>query len=159
MIQGIIPGVQLIQNSPEIMISAFVIIFIANILMFVIGAVGAQGFTRLLNAPEPILMGFVLMMSLVGAFAVRGNPVDVIVAVLAGALGVVMRIAGIPMAPIVIGMALGQTLEKSLRQGLMLHEGNFLAFFKQPIALVIFTVTFLIVVVPVINAYRKKRAV
>lgn len=158
MIQGIIPGVQLIQNNPDIMINAFMVIFIANILMFIVGAMGAQGFTRLLNAPEPILMGFVLMMSLVGAFAVRGNPVDVIVAVIAGAIGVVMRLAGIPMAPIVIGMALGQTLEKSFRQGLMLHEGSFLAFFQQPIALVIFAVTFLIIVVPLINGYRKKRA-
>lgn len=157
LIQGVIPGVQLFQNNPEIMISAFIVILIANLLMFIVGAIGAQGFTRLLKMPEPILMGFVLMMSLVGAFAVRGNPVDVIVAVIAGAVGVIMRLAGIPMAPIVIGMALGQTLEKSLRQGLMLHDGNFMAFFQQPIAVTIFLVTLLIVVWPMIVNYREQR--
>ena len=155
-IQGVIPGVQLFQNSPEIMIGAFIVIMVANLLMFVIGAISAQGFTRLLRTPEPILMGFVLLMSLVGAFAVRGNPVDVIVSVIAGIAGVIMRFAKIPMAPIVIGMALGKNLEESLRQGMMLFEGSFLMFFQQPIALVIFIMTLIVVAWPILKYIRKK---
>ena len=156
LIQGLIPGVQLFQNNPEIMISAFIVIMIANVLMFVVGALFAQAFTRILKTPEPILMGFVLTMSLVGSFAVRGNPVDVIVSVVAGAIGVIMRLAGIPMAPVVIGMALGKTLEKSLRQGLMLHDGNFMVFFQQPIAAVIFIATLMIICWPIITRYRTR---
>ena len=157
LIQGLIPGVQLFQNNPEIMISAFIVIMIANVLMFVVGALSAQAFTRILKTPEPILMGFVLTMSLVGSFAVRGNPVDVIVSVVAGAIGVIMRLAGIPMAPVVIGMALGKTLEKSFRQGLMLHDGNFLVFFQQPIAAVIFIATLTIICWPIVSRYRTRK--
>ncbi|MEM7024741.1 MAG: tripartite tricarboxylate transporter permease, partial [Pseudomonadota bacterium] len=156
LIHGLIPGVQLFQNRPEIMIGAFMVILIANLLMFVIGAIGAQGFTRLIKIPEPVLMALVFLMCLVGAFAVRGNPIDVMVAVIAGVLGVVIRLAGIPLAPVVIGMALGKTLEESLRQGLILNEGNFWMFFTQPIADVIFALTALIIIWPIAAQFRRR---
>ncbi|WP_422367831.1 tripartite tricarboxylate transporter permease [Pelagibius sp.] len=157
LIQGLVPGVQLFQNNPEIMIGAFIVILIANLLMVVFGAIGARGFRRVMGLPEPLLMGWVVLMSVVGAFAVRGNPIDVVVAVLAGLFGVVMRLAGVPVAPIVIGMALGKTLEQSLRQGLMLNDGSFLAFFGQPIAVGIFVITLVFVGAPIYTAYRKGR--
>ena len=155
LIHGIVPGVQLFQNNPEIMIGAFVTLFFANILMFFVGVMGAQAFTRLLRLPEPLLMGAVLLMSLVGAYAVRGNPADVVMAVAAGIFGVLLRLIRIPMAPIVIGMALGATFEQSLRQGLMLTDGSFLAFFQQPIALVIMLLTALVIGWPLLRrAFR-----
>ncbi|NIA70823.1 hypothetical protein HBA54_19670 [Pelagibius litoralis] len=156
LIQGLVPGVQLFQNNPEIMIGAFIVILIANVLMVGFGALGAQGFRRIMGVPEPLLMGSVVLMSVVGAFAVRGNPIDVVVAVVAGIFGVIMRLAGVPVAPIVIGMALGKTLEQSLRQGLMLNEGSFLAFFGQPIAVVIFLITLFFIAAPVYTALRKR---
>ena len=90
--------------------------------------------------------------ALVGAFAVRGNPADVIMAVAAGIFGLLLRLIRIPMAPIVIGMALGATFEQSLRQGLMLTDGSFLAFFQQPIALVVLLLTALVIGWPFLRA-------
>ena len=157
LIQGLVPGVQLFQNNPEIMIGAFIVILIANLLMVLFGVLGAQGFRRIMGLPEPLLMGWVVLMSVVGAFAVRGNPIDVIVAVLAGIFGVLLRLAGVPVAPVVIGMALGTTLEQSLRQGLMLNDGSFLAFFGEPIAVGIFAVTVVFIAAPIYTALRKGR--
>ncbi len=157
LIHGVVPGVQLMQNNPEIMIAAFVTLFFANILMFFVGLSGAQIFTRLLKMPEAMLMSGVLVMSLVGSFAVRGNPLDVIVAILAGIVGVLLRLIGIPMAPIVIGMALGVTFEESFRQGMMFSGGNFGAFFQEPIALFIFALTALIIGWPFLSQLVKNR--
>ena len=157
LIHGVIPGVQLMQNNPEIMIAAFVTLFFANILLFFVGLMGAQAFTRLLKLPGALLMGGVLIMSLVGSFAVRGNPLDVVVAIGAGIVGVLLRLIGVPMAPIVIGMALGITFEESFRQGMMLSGGNFGVFFQQPIALFIFALTFIIVGWPFLSQLVKNR--
>jgi len=157
-IQGIAPGVALFKNSPEVMYGAFMVILLANLVMFAVGWLGAYGFARVLRMPEPLLMGMVLLMSLVGAFAVRGNGADVLVAIAAGCIGVIMRIIGIPMAPIVIGMALGKTFERSLRQGLMMNDGNFGTFFLAPIALILFVLTALIIVLPIISERRAARA-
>lgn len=150
-IQGLVPGFDLIKNTPHILTGAFVIIFVANLLMFAIGAMGSRIFAKILSTPEPLLMGMVLLFSLVGAFVVRGNPVDVLVAVGAGIIGLILRLANYPLAPIVIGMALGKTFEEKLRQGLVSTEGDILLFLADPIALGVFALTAVILIWPIIS--------
>ncbi|MCR9137666.1 MAG: tripartite tricarboxylate transporter permease [Alphaproteobacteria bacterium] len=155
-IQGVVPGFDLINNNPQLLTGSFLIILIANLIMFGIGVIGARIFARILSAPEPLLMGMILIFSLVGAFVVRGNPVDVLVAVIAGIAGLILRFAGYPIAPIVIGMALGTTFEGKLRQGMISAQGNFVEFIFDPIALFILAVTIAVVTVPVISKRRSK---
>lgn len=155
-IQGVVPGFDLINNNPQLLTGSFLIILIANLIMFGIGVVGARIFARILSAPEPLLMGMILIFSLVGAFVVRGNPVDVLVAVIAGIAGLILRFAGYPIAPIVIGMALGTTFEGKLRQGMISAQGNFVEFIFDPIALFILAVTVAVVTVPAITKRRSK---
>jgi len=155
-IQGVVPGFDLINNNPQLLTGSFLIILIANVIMFGIGVIGARLFARILSAPEPLLMGMILVFSLVGAFVVRGNPVDVLVAVIAGICGLVLRFAKYPIAPIVIGMALGKTFESKLRQGMISAQGDFVAFIFDPIALFILAVTVAVVVLPAITGRKAK---
>ncbi len=140
-VQGITPGPRLFTHSLDLVYAIFVILIAVNLLMFVVGAVGAQAFTRVLRIPEPILMALVVVISLVGAYGVRGNPIDLVTAFVAGVFGFLLRKNGFPLAPMVIGMVLSQMIENSLRQGLMVTRGDFLAFFERPIALTLFLLT------------------
>ena len=115
------------------------------------GAAGAPVFARVLAMPEPLMMGMILLFSLVGAFVVRGNPVDIVVCVVAGLAGLLLRFARYPVAPIVIGMALGKTFEGKLRQGMISARGDFLEFIADPIAIGILGLTCLVVAVPVLR--------
>ncbi len=154
-IQGLVPGFDLVKNTPHILTGAFALIFVANLLMFAIGAYGARVFAKILATPEPLLMGMVLLFSLVGAFVVRGNPVDVLVAIGAGLIGLALRFAKYPLAPIVIGMALGKTFEEKLRQGLVSAEGDILEFLSDPIAIGVFMLTALVVILPTVMRAKK----
>lgn len=153
-IQGLTPGYDLINNNPHILTGLFLMLMVANIVMFALGAISGRVFARILNMPEPILMGLILVFSLVGAFVVRGNPVDVTVCALAGVAGVIIRFGRYPVAPIVIGMALGTTFESKLRQGLISARGDFWVFIQDPIALVILAITALTLLYPLFS--RKK---
>ena len=126
-------------------------LMVANIVMFALGALSGRFFSRILGMPEPILMGLILLFSLVGAFVVRGNPVDVTVCAVAGVAGVVLRFGRYPIAPIVIGMALGATFETKLRQGLISARGDFLTFVQDPIALSVLGLTAIVLLVPVLK--------
>ncbi len=154
-IQGLTPGFDLANNNPHILTGAFLVLFVANLVMFVLGALGARVFARILAMPEPILMAMILLFSLVGAFVVRGNSVDVIVCAVAGIVGVVFRFAKYPVAPVVIGMALGATFEGKLRQGLISARGDFVEFLSDPIALAVFALTALVVAGPLLSRHRK----
>ncbi|MBO6921953.1 tripartite tricarboxylate transporter permease [Boseongicola sp. H5] len=154
-IQGLTPGFDLAQNNPHILTGAFLLILIANLIMFGLGVLGARIFARILSMPEPVLMAFILVFSIVGAFVVRGNHVDILICAIAGVAGVILRFAKYPVAPIVIGMALGATFEGKLRQGLISADGNVVEFLSDPIALSILGATFLFVLVSLVRLLSK----
>ncbi|MGK7659788.1 MULTISPECIES: tripartite tricarboxylate transporter permease [unclassified Marinovum] len=150
-IQGIVPGPQLFANNLDLVYAIFLCLILVNLVMFATGALGAQLFTRILRIPEPILIGLILIISTVGAYGVNGSTFDIWVAFVAGVAGAVLRCLSYPLAPIVIGMVLGPTIEMSLRQGLILTDGNILAFLARPIALVLFLLTVAILTWPLIR--------
>lgn len=155
-IKGVTPGFDLVNNNPHVLTAAFMMVLVANIIMFATGMVSARVLERLLRLPEPLLMGLILLFSLVGAFVVRGNPLDLIVCIVAGLFGVLLRLARYPVAPIVIGVALGFIFEAKLRQGLIASQGSLIGFVTDPIALPIFALTAIIILYPMIRALRAR---
>ncbi len=157
-VHGLTPGPRLFTENLDLVYAVFLILIAVNLLMFLVGALGAQLFTRALRVPEPLLMTMVTVIAIVGAYGVRGNPLDLATAFLAGVGGFILRKAGFPLAPLVIGMVLSQMIENSLRQGLLLTRGSFLAFFERPIALTLFVVTAAILLWPLIRHLINRKA-
>jgi putative tricarboxylic transport membrane protein len=76
----------------------------------------------------------------------------------AGIAGFLLRRQGMPMAPLVIGMVLGPTLEISLRQGLIITDGNFAAFFTgHPLAVVLVCLAAGMLSLPLLKLLRERR--
>ncbi len=155
-VQGITPGPRLFTENLDLVYAIFLILIVVNVLMFIVGALGAQLFTRALRVPEPLLMTMVAIIAIVGAYGVRGNPLDLITAFVAGVGGFLLRRNGFPLAPLVIGMVLSQMIENSLRQGLLLTRGSFLAFFERPITLTLFILTAAILIWPALRYLRRR---
>jgi putative tricarboxylic transport membrane protein len=55
-----------------------------------------------------------------------------------GVIGFILRQLNFPMAPLVLGIVLGDLLEKNLRRGLVLSDGDLTPFFTRPISFVMF---------------------
>lgn len=157
-IQGIAPGPLLFVDHLDLIYAIFMALVLVNLVMFATGALGAPFFTRVLRIPEPILIGLILIISTVGAYGVNGNLFDVWVAFGAGVIGALMRYFSYPVAPVVIGMVLGPTIEMSLRQGLILGRGNPVIFLQSPIAVVLFVITAAILIWPLVQRLRTRGA-
>jgi putative tricarboxylic transport membrane protein len=156
-IQGVQPGVRLFAENPEVVYTAFVALVFVNLVMLAMAVAGAQLFTRILRVPEPLLLASVVVLSFVGAYGVRGSAFDLLIALVAGVVGVFLRWNGFPTAPVVIGMVLGPIFEASLRQGLILTDGRISAFFLgHPIAVGLFVVTALILAWPLLAAATRR---
>ncbi len=156
-IQGVTPGPQLFNQEIELVYAIFLVLILVNLVMFATGALGAQLFTRVLRIPEPLLIGLVLVIAMIGAYGVRGNILDIWIALGAGVLGAAMRFTGFPIAPMVIGMVLSPMIEQSLRQGLLITRGDFFAFFERPIALVLFCLTAALFIWPLVRWVLHRR--
>ena len=157
-IHGVTPGVELFARNADLVAFIFVALFIVNIMMLVVGAITSQLFTRILKLPHALIMGAVVALALAGSYVIRNSLLDVWVAIVAGFIGVLLRYANVPSAPIVIGFILGPTLEASFRQSLILTKSQPLRFFESSIACVFFALTVLVVCWPIIASYRQRKA-
>jgi putative tricarboxylic transport membrane protein len=100
---------------------------------------------RVLQVPQTIIVPIILVLCTIGTFALAGRLFDVYVMVAFGLIGFVLRQYGYPMAPLVLGIVLGDLLEKNLRRGLVLSEGDLLPFVTRPISAVLFATIVLVV--------------
>ena len=93
-----------------------------------------------------------------GTYMVRTNILDVAMAVAAGIFGYVMRRYGFPLITIVIGYILGPLAEKSYLQSMQISDDSLMIFVTEPIALILMIATAVTVAVPIVAAWRKKKA-
>ncbi|SNT73639.1 tripartite tricarboxylate transporter permease [Paracoccus seriniphilus] len=156
-VHGITPGVNLFQGSPDLVNFVFVALLVANVMMLIVGALAAQMFSRVLKLPHALIMGGVLALALAGSYVTRFSMIDLWVTLLAGVLGLLLRFAHVPLAPIVIGFILGQPFEESLRKGLIITDMQPLRFLASPIVDLFFAITLAVIVWPLIAKARAAR--
>ena len=142
-IQGITPGPRLFVENGDLMIFIFVALMVVNLSLLVLGRLIGPVFARAIRAPEPVLLGVILVLLAIGTFSINSTPFDLTVMFIAGVAGFLMRVAGFPLAPVVIGFVLGPMIEQSLRQGLLIARGDLWFFVQQPIALGLFVASIL----------------
>ena len=150
-IQGVTPGPRLFVDSGDIVFYIFLTMVLANIIMFMCGALMAPLFSRILRIPEEILMPCIVALVALGIYCINFNSFDLFVAFVSGVAGFLLRYNNFPLAPVVIGFVLSPMIELSLRQGLILTNESFLQFFTRPIALVLFILTLLILFWPMLK--------
>ncbi|MCR5449273.1 MAG: tripartite tricarboxylate transporter permease [Solobacterium sp.] len=136
MIHGITPGPLLFRTQGPLVYGIFAALLIANLMMLLIEFLGIRVFIRILQVPKNILLPIITVFCVVGAYANNNRVFDVLVMMLFGILGWVMKKAKLPVAPTILAFILCPTLETNLRRGLMKSQGSFLPFLTSPISCV-----------------------
>jgi putative tricarboxylic transport membrane protein len=108
---------------------------------------------KILLVPRERLMPVVFVLCVVGAFAITSRVFDIYVMLVFGLIGFVMRELKFNMAPLILGLVLGDLLEKNLTRGLVLSDGSLLPFFTRPVCAVLSAMTILSVLwsIPAVN--------
>ncbi|MGI6358460.1 MAG: tripartite tricarboxylate transporter permease [Bacillota bacterium] len=135
-LHGITPGPLLLRENPVLVYSVFVALVIAHFFMLAVQFVGIRAFIRVAQAPKYALVAVVLLMCVVGSFALNNRYFDVTVFAIFGLLGYLLNGAGMPMGPVVLGLILGPLAESNLRRALMTNPDP-MQFFTRPISLVL----------------------
>jgi putative tricarboxylic transport membrane protein len=153
LIHGLQPGPQLFTGSPDLVYGTFVAIFIAFLVLIVLGALGIRMWAQLMRVPPRLLWPTVLVLSIIGSYAVRTNPFDVFVMLLAGILGYFMMKYGFPIAPLLIGVIVGPMAEGNFRRAMIQAGGSF-DWVLQPIT---FTLLVLAAISLVLSLWRGRK--
>lgn len=157
MMFGMRPGPLLFEENPEFVWGLIGSMYVGNIVLILTMLVAVPIFVRILDVPKALLNGVVMAFILVGAYSINNSMFDVVLTVAFGLIGYFMKKMHIPAAPLVLALVLGSLLENSLRQSLILSDGNPLVFFARPISGTIMWVAIILIFWPVVKNLLKLR--
>ncbi|WP_382157014.1 tripartite tricarboxylate transporter permease [Hydrogenophaga sp. ANAO-22] len=133
-IHGVKPGPLIMVENPEFVYDVVTMMLFATIGILIFGLVLTKALVQVLRVPQHLITPIVFVLCTVGSFAIAGRLFDVYVMLAFGLIGFFLRHHGYPMAPLVLGIVLGDLMEKNLRRALILSDGNLSPFFTRPIA-------------------------
>ncbi len=133
-IHGAQPGPMLMVNQPQYIYDVVGITLVATLAILVFGLVLVRPILWVLRVPREIIMPIVFVLCVLGAYSITQRLFDVWVMLVTGIVCFFLRRRGFPVAPFVLGLVLGDIIDKSLRRGLVLSDGSLAPFFTRPIS-------------------------
>jgi len=152
-IHGVRPGPLIMLEFPTFISEVVAMLLLASAGILIYGLLLTRPLLYVLAVPRERLMPLIFVLCTIGSFAIASRLFDVYVMLGFGLLGFVLRAMKYPMAPLVLGLVLGDILDKSLRRGLVLSDGGLGPFFTRPISLVLW----LTIVITVLLSFETVR--
>jgi len=159
MIHGITPGPAMVTNNPEIFWGLVMSFWVGNLMLLLLNIPFVGIWVRLLQIPYHYLYPAILMFVCIGVYAINLSVVDIWTAIAFGLLGYVMRVVGLPIAPMLLGFILGGLMEEHFRRALVLSGGDMMTFVERPLSGVTLGLAGLVLLYGVIAAMRRKPAI
>jgi putative tricarboxylic transport membrane protein len=157
MMHSIQPGPLLFRTNPEIIYSIYIGVTLANIFMLIVGLTGARFFAKVISLPNNMLLPIIMVLCIVGSYAVSNNYFDIGVMIVFGLIGFILSKLEVPIAPMVLGIVLGPMAETNLRSALIMSQGQISIFFTRPIAIFFWVVTLFAILLPKLKNKKRKR--
>ncbi len=132
-LHGINPGPLMFDQNPVLVGSIYVSLLIGAVVMVLAHLALVRWFARIALIPQEILVPVVLMLTAVGSFALNNNLFDVWVLFGFGLVGYLLVKADVPLTPMVLGVVLGENLERQLFRALELDD-SWMTFLTRPIS-------------------------
>jgi putative tricarboxylic transport membrane protein len=155
---NITPGPVLFTQQPGLVWGLIASMFIGNVLLLFMNIPMAGVFSRMLKVPNWALVPGILAVSTVGVYAVHATTFDLILMAGFGIAGYFLRKADVPMAPLILGLVLGETLEQNLRRALSMSGGETSILWESPISMGLWASACAIVAGPMLYRKLKRRS-
>jgi len=158
MVHGLRPGPYLFTEQVDKVYQIFGAMLVANLMFLGMGLYAAKFFARISLIPAAILWPIVFALSIVGSYSLSSSLLDVWIVLIFGVIGFFARRHGFAVAPIAVGLILGEMVESNLQNSLKMFEGKWWLIFTQPLAVLFLLLAFLGLCGPAIFGWltRKK---
>ncbi len=157
LVHGLRPGPHLFTEQIEKVYAIFGAMFVANVMFFILGLFAAKLFARVTLVPRGMLWPVVLAFSVLGAYSLDQAMVDVYIALIFGVIGYLFRRFGFALAPVAIGLILGEMVETNLQNSLKMFDGQWWMIPMQPLAALFLVLAVLGISQPYILGYLSRR--
>jgi len=142
-LKGMNPGPMVFIENATMVYAVFFVFLIANLMLLPFGWLAIRMAGMVLRVPKGIIAPILLVLACLGAFAINNDISGLLVMVGLGLLALLFQSAGVPLAPLVLGIVIGRVVEQNLMQALISAQGSMVAFFERPVSAVLGTLTLL----------------
>ena len=156
-IQGLAPGPELFTKHAAMTYTFFAGFVLVQFFMLTIGMLGCRGFAQISRLSDAILIPCVTVLCFVGSYAIHKNLSDVVVMLIFGALGYLMRKFDLNTAAVVLALILGPISEKGLRGALRVSGGDLGCLFASPVSWVLIVLSVIGIFSPILMAKFEKK--
>ncbi len=157
-IWGLRPGPLLFQEHPDFVWGLIGSLYIANFVALVINLACIPLFVRVLMLRFTILAPIIFVLCVVGGYAPEQSMHDVWLMLIFGVTGYLLRKLNYPVAPAVLAIVLGPLAERSLRQSLLISQGEPSVFFGRPISATCIAIAVALMLYPLLLSWRRRAA-
>jgi putative tricarboxylic transport membrane protein len=156
-IHGVAPGPTFINQHPQIFWGVVASMYVGNCMLLLLNLPLIGLWVKLLKVPYRILMPLILLFCVIGSYSLSSNVADVIIMIIFGIVGYILRKFDYEEAPLVMAFILGPMLETAFRQSLIMSDGKFSIFLERPISAVALVIATLLFISSGLSYYRKAK--
>ncbi|MBS7543769.1 tripartite tricarboxylate transporter permease [Ancylobacter oerskovii] len=133
LIWGLQPGPMLFVEQAEFVWGLIASMYLGNIVGLILVLTTVPLFASILRIPFSIIAPVILVICAIGAYTVNNNVFDVVMMLVFGVIGYVMKKTNYPLAPLVLAIVLGDAAEEAFRQSLLASGGAISVFWSNPL--------------------------
>ena len=152
---GLRPGPLLFQQQPRFVWGVIASMYVSNLLLVLLNVAAIPAFVALLRVPRAVLLPSIVALAVVGVYSLENSVFEVWMALVFAGAGYVMQRLDYPVAPLVLALVLGKTLEESVRQSLLLSHGGLGIFVTRPLAAAFLVATVALVATSMLRRRRE----
>jgi putative tricarboxylic transport membrane protein len=157
MIHGVPAGPQLVSDHRDLFWGFVASMYVGNVMLLALNLPLVSLFVSVLRIPYVYLYPLIIMFCIVGVYEVNHSIVDVWIMLIMGLIGYALRKFSFDPAPLVLGLVIAPIFEQSLRQSLIMSNGNYFIFFNRPIALGLMLVSIVLLGLSALSFVLKRK--
>ena len=157
-IHGITPGPLLLSQHRDIFWGVIASMYIGNVMLLGLNLPLIGLWVKVLKIPYKLLMPLILLCCLIGSYAESSSGMSIVIMVIFGFVGYILRRLRYEAAPLILAFILGPIMETNFRTALIISDGSLSIFFTKPISLTLLVISALLFMSTGFTAYRKAKA-
>jgi putative tricarboxylic transport membrane protein len=130
LIWGLQPGPMLFVEQKEFVWGLIASMYLGNLVGLIVVLTCVPVFAAILRVPFSIIAPLILVLCAIGAYSVHSSTFDVILMLVFGVIGYLLKKCNYPLAPLVLAIVLGDKAEEAFRQSLLGSQGSLGIFFS-----------------------------
>lgn len=154
---GITPGPLLFENSPDMVWTLINSMFIGNLILVVINIAMVGVLVKVLDTPPNVLYPIVLVLSFLGAYTLGYSTIDFYVLLIAGILGLLLRILHYPIVPLILALIVGSDMEQNFQRSMVIYDSPLEIITSSTISIVLTIIILITFCVPFLSKLFKKK--